>query len=105
MLELAVALANGPAQLVIASGSDAVVAARSAVTQKRVVAVSTGAALGVCESLARRAGNFTGIARFSTRPQQSGSRCFPKLLPRPSRLGVVHDSSVTTVQRTASALG
>ena len=76
MLELAVALANGPAQLVIASGSDAVVAARSAITQKPVVAVSTGAALGVGESLARRAGNLPGSLCFSIRPLPSGSRCF-----------------------------
>jgi len=111
MLELAVALANGPAQLVIASGSDAVVAARSAVTQKPVVAVSTGAALGVGESLARRAGNFTGIALLFDQTAAKWVEMLSELLPRPSRLGVVHDSSVTnieqfvTVQRTASALG
>src|SRR5215218_8493824 len=54
MQELAAALANGPAQVVIASGSDAVVAARSAITVKPVVAVSSGAALGIGESLTRR---------------------------------------------------
>ncbi|HKG76756.1 MAG TPA: ABC transporter substrate binding protein, partial [Beijerinckiaceae bacterium] len=111
MLELAVALANGPAQLVIASGSDAVVAARSAITQKPVVAVSTGAALGVGESLARRAGNFTGIALLFDQTAAKWVEMLSELLPRSSRLGVVHDSSVTnieqfvTVQRTASALG
>src|SRR5215217_1453954 len=43
MSELATTLAKGPAQVIIASGSDAVVAARSAITDNPVIAVSTGA--------------------------------------------------------------
>ena len=111
MSELAATLAKGHAQLIIASGSDAVVAARSAITDKPVIAVSTGAALGIGESLARRAGNFTGIALLFDQTAAKWVEMLSELLPRSSRLGVIHDSSVTnmeqfeTVRRTASALG
>src|SRR5829696_10319930 len=69
--ELAAALARGPVQLVVASGSDAVVAARAHITAKPVVAVSSGAAVGVGENLARPFGNLTAAKRSRLRSRAS----------------------------------
>jgi putative ABC transport system substrate-binding protein len=108
--ELARALASGPVQAVVASGSDAVLAARSGIAMKPVVAVSSGTAIGGGESLARPPGNFTGIALLFDQTAAKWVEALAELVRPSSRLGVIHDLSLSnkeqfeTVRRTASAL-
>jgi putative ABC transport system substrate-binding protein len=108
--DLAGALARSQLQLVVASGSDAVLAARSAIMMKPVVAVSSGTAIGGGGSLARPPGNFTGIALLFDQTAAKWVEALAELVRPSSRLGVIHDSSLSnkeqfeTVRRTASAL-
>ena len=101
--ELAAALARGPVQLVVASGSDAVVAARAHITAKPVVAVSTGAAVGVGENLARPSGNLTGISLMTDQTAAKWVEVLVELLPSSTRFGVVHDASLTNREQFENA--
>ena len=105
LVDLANALARGGVQLVVASGSDAVVAARSAIMVKPVVAVSSGTAISV-----RPPGNFTGIELLFDQTAAKWVEALAELVPPSSRLGVIHDSSSSnreqseTVHQAAGAL-
>ncbi|MFL5144199.1 MAG: ABC transporter substrate-binding protein [Microvirga sp.] len=101
--ELAAALARGPVQLVVASGSDAVVAARAHITAKPVVAVSTGAAVGVGENLARPSGNLTGISLMTDETAAKWVEVLAEVLPSSTRFGVVHDASLTNREQFENA--
>jgi putative ABC transport system substrate-binding protein len=108
--DLARALANGPAQVIVASGSDAVAAARAVITAQPIIAVSTANAIGVGENLARPPGNVTGVALLFDEIAAKWVEALSELLPPSSRLGVIHDFSLTNraqyemVRRTANAL-
>src|SRR5215207_7130637 len=104
LLELARAVAAGPVQLIVASGSDAVLAARSVITMKPVVGVSSGTAM------MKPPGNFTGIALLFDETAAKWVEALAELVPPSSRLGVIHDSSSSnreqseTVHQAAGAL-
>jgi len=101
--ELAAALARGPVQLVVASGSDAVVAARAHITAKPVVAVSSGAAVGVGENLARPFGNLTGISLMTDETAAKWVEVLVELLPASTRFGVIHDASLSNREQFENA--
>jgi putative tryptophan/tyrosine transport system substrate-binding protein len=104
LLELARAVAAGPVQVIVASGSDAVLAARSIIAMKPVVGVSSGTAM------MKPPGNFTGIALLFDETAAKWVEALAELVPPSSRLGVIHDSSASnqeqyaTVRQTARAL-
>jgi putative ABC transport system substrate-binding protein len=91
--------------VIVASGSDAVVQARAASQSTPVVAITSGAAL------AERTKNLSGIALQFDEIAAKWVELIIEAVPQSARLGIVSDGSITnqeqlrTVSRAASMLG
>ena len=99
---LAAVLARVPYDLVVASGSDAVEAARAAIQSIPIVAVSS--TLGLGGSLARSAGNVSGIALLFDEVAAKWPELLVEIVPRLQRMGVLFDPSQSAL-RQSEAVG
>src|SRR5262249_45237088 len=91
---LAAVLARVPYDLVVASGSDAVEAARAAIQSIPIVAVSS--TLGLGETLARSAPNLSGIALLFDEVAAKWPELLVEVVPRLQRMGALVDPSVSS---------
>jgi putative tryptophan/tyrosine transport system substrate-binding protein len=107
--KLAAALARGANDLVVASGSDAVEAARDAIHTVPIIGISS--TMGMGESLARSQGNVSGIALLFDEVATKWLELLVEAVPRAQRVGVLFDPSpadarmVEAVGTTAAKLG
>jgi putative tryptophan/tyrosine transport system substrate-binding protein len=97
LAELATALARGSNDLVVASGSDAVEAARSLIHSIPIVGVSTNVDLG--GSLARPQGNLTGVALLFDELAAKWVELLVEAAPRAQRIGVIFDPSPSNAEQ------
>ena len=106
---LAAVLARVPYDLVVASGSDVVEAARAAIQSTPIVAVSS--TLGLGGSLARSAGNLSGIALLFDEVAAKWPELLVEVVPRLQRMGALLDPSpsgarqLEAIGTTAARLG
>jgi putative ABC transport system substrate-binding protein len=106
---LAEVLGRVPYDLVVVSGSDALEAARTAIQSTPIVAVSS--TLGLGGSLARSAGNLSGIALLFDEVAAKWPELLIEVVPRIQRLGALVDPSpsgarqLEAVGTTAARLG
>jgi putative ABC transport system substrate-binding protein len=106
---LAAVLARVPYDLIVASGSDAVEAARVAIQSTPIVGISS--TLGIGGSLARSAGNLSGIALLFDEVAAKWPELLVEFAPRVQRIGVLLDPSSSAarqsdaVSRTTARLG
>ena len=96
---LASVLARVPYDLVVASGSDAVEAARAAIQSIPIVGISSTMGMGG-SSLARSEGNLSGIALLFDEVATKWPELLVEMVPRVQRIGVVVRS---IAQRRAAA--
>jgi putative tryptophan/tyrosine transport system substrate-binding protein len=107
--ELAAGLAHGANDLIVASGSDAIDAAR--VSIRSVPIVGIGSSMGMGGSLARSEGNLSGIALLFDELATKWPELLVEAVPRTQRIGVVFDASSSNalqfeaVGTTAAKLG
>jgi len=107
--EIAAKLGKEPLRLVVASGSEAVVAAQRAITAIPIVAVSSVVGLG--DNLARPSGNLTGISLLYQQTAAKWVEILGEAFPKAERIGAIYDTSpsnqhmLETAQKTASVLG
>jgi putative tryptophan/tyrosine transport system substrate-binding protein len=94
---LAAVLARVPYDLVVVSGSDAFEAARTAIQSIPIVAVSS--TLGLGGSLARSAGNLSGIALLFDEVAAKWPELLVEVAPRLERMGVVLDPSLSAARQ------
>jgi putative ABC transport system substrate-binding protein len=94
---LAVVLARVPYDLVVASGSDAVEAARAAIQSIPIVGVSS--TLGMGGSLARSDVNLTGIALLFDEVATKWPELLVEAVPRVQRMGVLFDPSPSAARQ------
>jgi putative tryptophan/tyrosine transport system substrate-binding protein len=94
---LAAVLARVPYDLVVASGSDAVDAARGAIQSIPIVAISS--TLGMGRSLARSEGNLSGIALLFDEVATKWPELLVEMVPRVERMGVLFDPSLSATQQ------
>jgi putative ABC transport system substrate-binding protein len=88
---LAAVLARVPYDVLVASGSDAVEAARAAIQSIPIVGISS--TLGVGGSLARSEGNLSGIALLFDEVANKWPELLIELVPRTNRIGVLVEAS------------
>jgi putative tryptophan/tyrosine transport system substrate-binding protein len=107
--ELAAALGRRPVDVVVASGSEAVEAARKALTRLPIVDVATH--LDQDDKLARPSANITGIALLYDEIAAKWVELVDAVLPQARRIGVLSDRSLSaegqlaTIDRACGALG
>jgi putative ABC transport system substrate-binding protein len=94
---LAAVLARVPYDLVVASGSDAVEAARVAIQSIPIVGISS--TLGMGGSLARPEGNLSGIALLFDEVATKWPELLVEMVPRVQRMGAVFDPSPSNAQQ------
>jgi putative tryptophan/tyrosine transport system substrate-binding protein len=83
---------------IVTSGSAAGLAAKSATTSIPIVSIASDlVAVGLVSSLARPGGNLTGLALMSTDLSPKWLELLREALPEVSRIGVLHDSSASSV--------
>jgi putative tryptophan/tyrosine transport system substrate-binding protein len=99
---LARVLARVPYDLVVASGSDAVEAARAAIQSIPIVGISS--TLGMGASLARSEGNLSGIALLFDEVAAKWPELLVEVAPRVQRIGVLFDPSSSGL-RQSDAVG
>ena len=99
---LASVLARVPYDLVVASGSDAVEAARAAIQSIPIVGVSS--TLGTGGSLARSEGNLSGIALLFDEVATKWPELLIEIVPRVQRICVLFDPSLSA-ERQSEAVG
>jgi putative ABC transport system substrate-binding protein len=99
---LASVLARVPYDLVVASGSDAVEAARAAIQSIPIVGVSSS--LGTGGSLARSEGNLSGIALLFDEVATKWPELLIEMAPRVQRICVLFDPSLSG-ERQSEAVG
>jgi len=99
---LASVLARVPYDLVVASGSDAVEAARAAIQSIPIVGVSS--TLGTGGSLARSEGNLSGIALLFDEVATKWPELLIEMVPRVQRICVLFDPSLSA-ERQSEAVG
>jgi putative ABC transport system substrate-binding protein len=99
---LASVLARIPYDLVVASGSDAVEAARTAIQSIPIVGVSS--TLGTGGSLARSEGNLSGIALLFDEVATKWPELLIEMVPRVQRICVLFDPSFSA-ERQSEAVG
>jgi ABC-type uncharacterized transport system substrate-binding protein len=106
---LAAVLARVPYDVIVASGSDAVEAARAAIQSIPIVGISS--TLGAGGSLARSEGNLTGIALLFDEVANKWPELLVEFVPRANRIGVLVEASSSggrqfeAVRTTAAKLG
>jgi putative tryptophan/tyrosine transport system substrate-binding protein len=104
---LAAVLARVPYDLIVASGADAVEAARAAIQSFPIVGIST--TLGTGGSLARSEGNLTGIAILFDEVASKWLELLVEAVPQAQRIGVVFAPNgaqqLSAVAVTAERLG
>jgi putative tryptophan/tyrosine transport system substrate-binding protein len=88
---LAAELARVPYDLVVASGSDALEAARTAIHSVPIVGISS--TLGIGGSLARSEGNLSGISLLFDEVAAKWPELLVEVVPRVQRMGVLFDPS------------
>jgi putative ABC transport system substrate-binding protein len=88
---LATVLARVPYDVIVASGSDAVEAARAAIQSIPIVGISS--TLGGGGSLARSEGNLTGIALLFDEVANKWPELLVEFVPRANRIGVLVEAS------------
>jgi putative ABC transport system substrate-binding protein len=98
--ELAAALARGANDLIVASGSDALDAARASIHSVPIVGIS--ASMGMGGSLARSQGNLSGIAILFDELATKWPELLVEAIPRTQRIGVVFDPSSSNAQQFAA---
>jgi ABC transporter substrate binding protein len=94
---LAAVLARVPYDLIVASGSDAVEAARAAIQSTPIVGISS--TLGIGGSLARSAGNLSGIALLFDEVAAKWPELLVEVAPRVQRMGVLFDPSASAARQ------
>jgi putative ABC transport system substrate-binding protein len=94
---LAAVLARVPYDVVVASGSDAVEAARAAIQSMPIVGISS--TLGMGGSLARSEGNLSGIALLFDEVATKWPELLVEMVPRVQRIGVLFDPSLSATQQ------
>jgi putative ABC transport system substrate-binding protein len=94
---LAAVLARVPYDLVVASGSDAVEAARTAIQSIPIVGISS--TLGMGGSLARSGGNLSGIALLFDEVATKWPELLVEAVPRVQRMGVLFDPSPSAARQ------
>jgi putative ABC transport system substrate-binding protein len=94
---LAAVLARVPYDLIVASGSDAVEAARVAIQSTPIVGISS--TLGIGGSLARSAGNLSGIALLFDEVAAKWPELLVEVAPRVQRMGVLFDPSPSAARQ------
>src|SRR5262245_30901031 len=99
---LASVLARVPYDLVVASGSDAVEAARAAIQSIPIVGVSSS--MGTGGSLARSEGNLSGIALLFDEVATKWPELLIEMVPRVQRICVLFDPSLSG-ERQSEAVG
>jgi len=109
LAELADALARGSSDVVVASGSDAVAAARAAIKSIPIVGVSS--TMGSGGNLGRPSGNLTGIALLYDEIAAKWPELLIEILPTANSIGVFFDHSasnkkqVDAIQYVMAAMG
>ena len=93
---LAAVLSRVPYDLVVASGSDAVEAARAAIQSIPIVGISS--TLGMGSSLARSEGNLSGIALLFDEVAAKWPELLVEVAPRVQRIGVLFDPSPSALR-------
>src|SRR6516164_8389686 len=99
---LASVLARVPYDLVVASGSDAVEAARAAIQSIPIVGVSSS--MGTGGSLARSEGNLSGVALLFDEVATKWPELLIEMVPRVQRICVLFDPSLSG-ERQSEAVG
>ena len=99
---LAAALARVPYDLIVASGSDAVEAARAAIQSIPIVGISS--TMGMGGSLARPDANLSGIALLFDEVAAKWPELLVEVAPRVQRIGVLFDPSPSAL-RQSEAVG
>jgi putative ABC transport system substrate-binding protein len=99
---LAAELARVPYDLVVASGSDALEAARAAIQSIPIVGISS--TLGIGGSLARSEGNLSGISLLFDEVAGKWPELLVEVVPRVQRMGVLFDPSPSAA-RQSEAVG
>jgi putative ABC transport system substrate-binding protein len=99
--ELAAALARGANDLIVASGSDALDAARASIHSVPIVGISANMGMGG-GSLARSQGNLSGIAILFDELATKWPELLVEAVPRTQRIGVVFDPSSSNAQQFAA---
>jgi len=106
---LAAALVSAPVDVIVASGADAVQAARNSTTLLPIIAVTSGDLVG--RDFARPVGNVTGIRLRFDEVAVKWIELIVEAAPRAAAVGVVYDSGPSnqvqfaTVQATALGMG
>jgi putative tryptophan/tyrosine transport system substrate-binding protein len=99
---LAAVLARVPYDLIVASGSDAVEAARAAIQSIPIVGISS--TMGMGGSLARPDANLSGIALLFDEVAAKWPELLVEVAPRVQRIGVLFDPSPSAL-RQSEAVG
>jgi len=101
--EMAAALAGGANDLIVASGSDALDAARAAIHSIPIVGISS--TMGLSGSLARSEGNLSGIALLFDEVATKWLELLVEVVPRAQRIGVMFDASSSNAQQFDAVAG
>src|SRR6516164_8913878 len=99
---LAAVLARVPYDLIVASGSDAVEAARAAIQSIPIVGISS--TLGMGGSLAHSEGNLTGIALLFDEVANKWLELLVEAVPHAQRIGAVFDPSPSETRKVGAAV-
>ena len=99
---LAAVVARVPYDVIVASGSDAVEAARAAIQSSPIVGISS--TLGMGGSLARSEGNLSGIALLFDEVASKWPELLLEMVPQVQRIGVLFDPS-SSAARQLEAVG
>src|SRR5262249_13824929 len=98
---LATVLARVPYDLIVASGSDAVEAARAAIQSIPIVGISS--TMGMGGSLARPDANLSGIALLFDEVAAKWPELLVEVAPRVQRIGVLFDPSPSALRQSEAA--
>jgi putative ABC transport system substrate-binding protein len=101
--ELAAALVGGANDLIVASGSDALDAARTSIHSIPIVGISS--TMGLSGSLARSEGNLSGIALLFDEVATKWLELLLEAVPRAQRIGVMFDASSSNAQQFDAVAG
>jgi putative ABC transport system substrate-binding protein len=99
---LAIVVARVPYDVIVASGSDAVEAARAAIQSIPIVGISS--TMGMGGSLARSEGNLTGIALLFDEVATKWPELLVEMVPQVQRMGALFDPS-SSAARQLEAVG
>jgi len=96
--ELAADLVRRKVDLIVARGTPATIAARKATSTTPVVMATMGDPTLHAASLAHPGGNVTGVTTFSTELTAKRVELLKELVPKVSRIGLLHNMSNPAVQ-------